>query len=438
VISITIAIVILIFFIIHILFRLRRKVAGAMIGRRADLIRLFWTACALAFVAGMIISPKTVFDGALTGLKAWWNIVFPALLPFFIASELLMNFGVVHFMGVLLEPVMRPLFNVPGAGSFVMAVGFSSGYPIGSMITARLRSQRLCTRVEAERLMSFTNNSSPLFMLVAVAVGMFNNPSLGWIIAGAHYLSNITLGFALRFYARNDNERIPEPPAKSRGLVSQAFRQMLQVQRQDKRPLGKIMGDAVRNAVTNLLNIGGFIILFAVIIKMLTTAGFIDSLSGCLGVLLLPLGFSPEILPALASGLFEMTIGSKLASETTAPLLQQVVAVGMILAWSGLSVHAQAASMISETDIRMLPFIITRVAHCILAGLYSYIIFQWCAPLEPAAAVIASAAKWQSLSPALFNLKLFGLFIITLAIIILTALILNLVSNIKFFTCKIK
>lgn len=407
-------------------------------GKSKDYYRLLWTTLAVLFVLSMILQPRIAYDGAVMGLKTWWNIVFPSLLPFFIASELLMSFGVVHFMGVLLEPVMRPLFNVPGAGSFVMAVGFSSGYPIGSMVTARLRSQKLCTRVEAERLMSFTNNSSPLFMLVAVAVGMFNNPTLGWIIAGAHYLSNITLGFILRFYARDDAERIPEPPAKSRGLIGHAFRQMLQMQRQDKRPLGKIMGDAVRNAVTNLLNIGGFIILFAVIIKMLTAASFINSLASCLGVFLLPLGFSPEILPALASGFFEMTIGSKLASEITVPLLQQVVAVGMILAWSGLSVHAQAASMISDTDIRMPPFIITRVAHSFLAGLYSYVIFQWCSPLEPAAAAMATVAKWQNLSLTLLNLKLFGLFIISLVIIILIALVLNLVCNIKIFTYKIK
>lgn len=420
-------------FIFYIFYRSKTKVTGVMAGRRPELTRLFWTVCVLIFVAAMVVNPKTVFDGAVTGLQTWWNIVLPALLPFFIASELLMSFGVVHFMGVLLEPVMRPLFNVPGAGSFVMAVGFSSGYPIGSMITARLRAQRLCTRVEAERLMSFTNNSSPLFMLVAVAVGMFHNPALGWIIAGAHYLSNLTLGFALRFYARHDHERIPEPPAKSSGLIKHAFRQMLQVQRQDQRPLGKIMGDAVHNAMTNLFNIGGFIIFFAVIIKMLTAAGFINILAGCLGVVLLPLGFSPEIFPALASGFFEMTIGSKLASETAAPLLQQVVAVGMILAWSGLSVHAQAASMISKTDIRLFPFVLTRIAHSLLAGLYSYIFFIWCSPLAPAAATTAAAAKWPGLLFLSLHLKLFGFFVLLLALVNLLAVILNIVSNMKIF-----
>jgi sporulation integral membrane protein YlbJ len=416
--------------------RLKLKSFTKIDDRRRDTVRLLWTVCALAFVISMALYPRVVFDGAVLGLKTWWNIVFPALLPFFIASELLMNFGVVHFMGVLLEPVMRPLFKVPGAGSFVMMVGFFSGYPIGSMVTARLRSEGLCSRVEAERLMSFTNNSSPLFMLAAVAIGMFNNPKVGLLIAGAHYLSNLTLGLGLRFYGRDGRERYPGPPHRDSSIIRHAFQRMLQVQREDRRPLGKVMGDAVRSAVTNLLNIGGFIILFAVIIRLLTTAGVIDALAGILGLLLLPLGFAPGILPALGSGFFEMTIGSKLASEAAAPLLQRVTAVGMILAWSGLSVHAQAASMIAETDIRMKPFIITRMAHTALAGLYTYLACSWFAPLEEAAApAMAAAGGWQSLTPY-SHAKIFGFFLAILAGVILLALLAHLAGSLRLFCLR--
>lgn len=337
---------------------------------------LFWTICALAFVISMIYQPKIVFDGATTGLKAWWEIVFPSLLPFFIASELLMSFGLVKFMGVLLEPFMRPLFNVPGCGSFVLYIGYTSGYPIGAMVTARLRSERLCTRVEAERLLCFTNNSSPLFMFVAVSVGMFGRPDLGIVIAGAHYLANLTLGFLLRYYGRNDYEKLPARAKPESFILTRAFNELADTWRLETRPLGRIMGDAVRNSIQNLLNIGGFIILFAVIIKLFTVAGFINLLSGFLGAMLLPLGFSPEIMPALANGFFEMTIGSKTASECSAPLIQQVAAVEMILAWSGLSVHAQVASMISGTDIRMLPYICMRIAHAALSAVYTIFLFS--------------------------------------------------------------
>ncbi|MBE3587946.1 MAG: sporulation integral membrane protein YlbJ [Thermoanaerobacteraceae bacterium] len=382
----------------------------------------------------MIVRPKTVYEGAVCGLSAWWNIVFPSLLPFFIVSELLMNFGVVHFMGILLEPVMRPLFNVPGAGSFVLAIGYTSGYPIGAMVTARLREQRLCTRIEAERLMSFTSNSSPLFMLVAVAVGMFHDPALGPLIAGAHYLSNLTLGLCLRFYGRRDREYIPRP-AGGGYILRRALRELLRRQEQDRRTLGQIIGDAVKNAINNLLNIGGFIILFAVIIRLLTEAGFIHMLARGMGSVLIPLGLSPEVLPALASGLFEMTTGTKLASEAAAPLAHRLVAVAMILAWSGLSVQAQAASMIAGTDIRLGLFILVRVAHAVLAAVYTLIFLGPAAPLARAVVRPVFAPLTGTGEPiSLWNVAHFSLlmFLFSLAAVILLAGLVGILTRIRF------
>ena len=363
-----------------------KRVFPRLPGRPGDYTKLLWTFGAVFFVMAMIAHPRLVFEGSLMGLKTWWNIVFPALLPFFIASELFMSFGVVHFMGVLLEPVMRAFFNVPGTGAFIVATGFTSGYPIGSMLTAKIRSQGLCTRVEAERLMSFTNNSSPLFMLVAVAVGMFNNPVLGWVIAGGHYLSNLTLGFALRFYGRREDRRhpaaFPRLAARQGNLLVQALREMIHIQRQESRPAGRIIADAITNSVQSLLKIGGFVILFAVIIRLLAEAGFTHAMAGFIGIFLTPIGFTPEILLAMASGFVEITIGCKLATEAPAPLAQQVVAVGMILAWSGLCIQAQTAAMVADTDIRLRPFLLCRIAQTALAGIYTYFLFYWSAVTE--------------------------------------------------------
>ncbi|TDX52128.1 sporulation integral membrane protein YlbJ [Orenia marismortui] len=125
---------------------------------------------AILFTISIIIFSEQAFDSAVDGLHTWWDIVFPALLPFFIMAEILMGLGVVHFIGALLEPLMRPLFKVPGVGAFALAMGLASGYPIGAKITGNLRRERLCTQAEGERLVSFTNTADPLFMIGAVAL----------------------------------------------------------------------------------------------------------------------------------------------------------------------------------------------------------------------------------------------------------------------------
>lgn len=345
-----------------------------------------------------------------------------------------MNFGLVSFTGVLMEPLMRPLFNVPGCGSFVMCIGYTSGYPIGAMVTARLRSQKLCTRIEAERLISFTNNSSPLFMIVAVSVGMFGHPELAVVIAGSHYLSNLTLGFLMRFYGRHDSETMPVRGYPFGSVFRRALSELGATWEKESRPLGRIISDSVKNAVNSLLAIGGFIILFAVIIKLVTVAGFIDLAAAALGTLLCPLGFSPEIMPALASGFFEMTTGSKMVSEAPAPLIQQIAAVEMLLAWSGLSVIAQVAGMISETDIRMFPFVLARLAHAALAALYAVFLFGPAIPRAQGLMVPATAAleKMGDSPPLLANLAVSGV------LLLLTMILFIIISTLYLAFRKVR
>ncbi|HHY92364.1 MAG TPA: sporulation integral membrane protein YlbJ, partial [Firmicutes bacterium] len=221
----------------------------------------------------MVRYPDVAFKAAVHGLGVWFDIVFPALLPFFIFSEVLMGLGVVHCMGVLLEPFMRPLFNVPGVGSFVMAMGLASGYPIGAILTAKLRKQKLCTRVEAERLYSFSNTADPLFMIGAVAVGMFGIVQLGVVISLSHYISAIMVGLVLRFYAAGDRERVT-PDTGQGNVFLRALKALYRARVEDGRPFGRLLGDAIRQSVNTLLVIGGFIMLFSVVIQIATTVGF--------------------------------------------------------------------------------------------------------------------------------------------------------------------
>jgi sporulation integral membrane protein YlbJ len=336
-------------------------------------------AAGLFLTVSMVRAPDEAFSSALQGLKVWWEVVFPALLPFFIGSEILMGLGVVNFMGVLLEPLMRPLFNVPGVGSFVMAMGLASGYPIGAILTRKLRKQELCNQVEAERLISFSNTADPLFMIGAVAVGMFGDARLGVVIAIAHYLAALAVGICMRFYRRN--APVSEQLSNSRGnIVVRAGKELYRARQRDGRPLGQLLGDAVKNSVNSLLMIGGFIILFSVIMRIATVSGLVAVVAqGVIGLLQM-LGLSTNLSSAAVSGVFEITIGCNVASQAVAPLAQRVIMAGAIIAWSGLSVHAQVAAVVNDTDIRILPYLCARALHAILAGLFTWLLWPKLSP----------------------------------------------------------
>ncbi|AMA72621.1 sporulation integral membrane protein YlbJ [Aneurinibacillus thermoaerophilus] len=339
------------------------------------MVTLLFALCSFFLAASLLLFPKTSFLAALRGLKIWWDVVFPALLPFFITSEILLGLGLANFMGVLLEPLMRPIFNIPGSGSFVWTMGFASGYPISAKLTVRLREKNLISRAEGERLVSYTTTSDPVFITGAVSIGFFHNAKIGLILLISHYLSAILVGFIMSLHDRKA-ARTPYNPDTSRPIFLRALVAMHRARLQDGRTFGKLMGDAVMTSIQTQLVVGGFILLFSVLLALFMKLGLIALFSNILGATLSFFGYPFETAQAFIYGLFEVTLGAKQASElsTSQPPALIMAVTSAILAWGGLSVHAQVASLLAETDIRYLPFLFARLCHALFSFLFTYTI----------------------------------------------------------------
>lgn len=345
--------------------------------RRSPILTLILALLSIGLVATLFSHPQTSFQAAIDGMKVWWEVVFPATLPFIVVSEILMGVGVVHFVGVLLEPLMRPLFNVPGTGGFVLTMGFSSGYPVTAKLTTRLRENGGLTRAEGERLVSFATTGDPLFVIGAVAVGFFHSEQLGFVLAATHYLSAVLIGILFRFHA------ISAPSSKKLmknqlPLAIRALQAMHRARIRDGRPFGRLMGEAVHSALQMLLMIGGFLIVFSVLIQLLQTINVTQLLTTILTVILGPFGFPPSFSKALISGLFEVTLGAQAASDVPSdvPLMWKTAVASAIVSWGGLSVHAQVASILSQTDIRVGPYLVARVLHAFTAVIMTFLLWN--------------------------------------------------------------
>lgn len=342
---------------------------------RSRLLTYFMAFGTVFITVSMVQYPKESFDSAIMGLNLWWNVVFPALLPFFILSEILMGLGVVHFIGVLLEPLMRPLFNVPGVGAFALSMGLASGYPMDAVITCKFRKNKMCNAVEAERLLSFTNTADPLFMFGAVAVGMFGMPELGATIALAHYLSSFLVGIIFRFHGcHRDKNKEDQPAQESGNIIIRALRALYAARQEDKRSVSQLLGDSVKSSMNTALLIGGFIIIFSVFLRILSIVGVTNFLNALFVGFLNLIGFDGSLASALVSGLFEIDLGALAASQTDAPLVEKAGIASAIIAWSGLSVHGQVASIVIESGIRMTPYMVARLLHAILAAVITILL----------------------------------------------------------------
>jgi sporulation integral membrane protein YlbJ len=335
----------------------------------------FLAGAALVLACALMLFPKEALDASTRGLEMWWHVVFPSLLPFFIVSELLIGFGVVSFIGVLLEPLMRPLFSVPGIGGFVWAMGLASGNPAGAKLAVRMRQQEKVTRIEGERLAAFTNSSNPLFIFGAIAVGFFHDAALGMVLAIAHYGGNVLVGLSMRFYGVSETD---ERSRSKKGLqLTDAFLLLHEERLKDGRTLGKLLGDAVRSSIQTLLLIGGFIILFSVLNQMLSLLGVLSLVAFAVQQLFSLVALPPELAKPFLAGLFEITIGAEQISSTDGVSIWfQLIVVSFILGFGGFSVQAQVASILTESDLRFRPFFFARFLHGVFAALLAALLFQ--------------------------------------------------------------
>jgi sporulation integral membrane protein YlbJ len=278
-------------------------------------------------------------------------------------------------------------------------MGLAAGYPMDAVITGKFRRSRMCTRIEGERLLSFTNTADPLFIFGAVAVGMFGRPELGVVLAIAHYIAGFTVGVIFKYYHYHDrpmNENSREETNQA-GVFRRAARALFKARRDDGRPFGRLMGDAVKESMTTLLMIGGFIMLFSVLVRMATVFGILKMATPVIGSILKVFNISPNLAHAVFEGILEIDLGTMAASHANAPLLDKTVAAGWIIAWSGLCVHGQVASVIHNTDIRMAPYVAARLLHGAFAAFYTWLL------LGPLAMAMAPVSHWAVPVQGKFN-----------------------------------
>ena len=159
----------------------------------------------LAFGICLLIFSSSNLPAIKKGLALWANSVVPSLFPFFVATELLMNTNFVNVLGRFFNKIMKPLFNIRGEGAFGFIMGLISGYPVGAKIACDFRENNICSKEECERLLSFTNNSGPLFILGTVGISMFGNSTIGLLLLITHILACITVGIIFRFWKFNSS-----------------------------------------------------------------------------------------------------------------------------------------------------------------------------------------------------------------------------------------
>lgn len=324
-------------------------------------IFLLFTICLVLFSSSNLIAAKN-------GLSLWANSVVPSLFPFFVATELLSKTDIPRILGKFLNNFMRPFFNVGGEGSFALIMGIISGYPVGAKIATGFRKNNILPKEECERLLSFTNNSGPLFIIGTVGISMFGNSTIGLLLLITHILACLTVGFLFRFWkcSNNSNYSISsthiEKPKYKISFSS----------------LGEALADSITSATSTILMIGGFVVIFSVIISIFKVSNIINVFSNLLSPAFSIFNIPNTLISPLIIGFLEITNGiSLIASVKIKEISLSIIFTAFLLGIGGLSILLQVFSIVSKTDLSIKPYILGKLLHGILAAFYTFLFIQF-------------------------------------------------------------
>lgn len=311
-------------------------------------------------------------DNLITTKKSitlWSSCILPSLLPFFIATELLQYTNINYFFKKFFHNFMKPLFNVPGEGAYAFIMGIISGYPIGAKIVSNLYESNICTKQEANRLIAFTNNSSPLFIIGTVGILLYKSSFIGILLFVTHLLSSIIVGILLNFFSRK-NKTITINSILNSKINTYTNKKL---NTENFKDIGNILSKSIKNAISLVFVIGGFVVIFSIILSILNELHFFDIISYFLS----NFGISTIYCKSFISGIIELTNGVQLISQiNTKTISINIILTAFLLGFGGISIMLQVYSIISKYNLSIKFYILGKILQGELAAIFTSLLLK--------------------------------------------------------------
>lgn len=278
----------------------------------------------------LLIFPEDAKESAYMSLSLCARSVIPSLFPFcvlcslFISSEMFQSFSSALPMG--------RIFGLGKAASAPIIFGCLFGFPIGAKTAAELYKSGRIGKSEAESLMAVSNNSGPAFIVSVIGGAFWHDATFGLYLYISQLLSGLLSGLFVT--------RILFPLKSSDSIQNE----------QARIPLSVRFTDAVKSAVTSIMNICGFVCTFSVIGGLLKKV------------------FINEKLYLLLISFLEITTASETASRMGGVFGSALCAFAV--GFSGFSVVFQVASFAVPLGLSLKKTVISKLIQGPLCALF--------------------------------------------------------------------
>lgn len=284
----------------------------------------------------LIFLSNVVTEELKNALEVFFYILFPSIFPFFLISDLLIEYNFVYTINKIFKGVVEKVFHVSGAASFIIIMSMTSGFPSGAKYIKSLYKKDMISLEQANYLITFTHFANPLFVLT-ITKTIFNDIKISTIILISMYLANFIIGFIIR----------PKILQNKRNLEQNTI------------PNFSIsLSNSIKSSIDLLVLILGNTCFFFLITRLISTCFNFNSYITC-----------------LLNGFFDMTKGIQSIGILSCGNLFKSILVITFICFGGINVNMQVASIISDTKIEYKNFLLGRICQVAIASFLIFIVY---------------------------------------------------------------
>ncbi|MEG0804584.1 MAG: hypothetical protein RSF90_06485, partial [Pygmaiobacter sp.] len=297
---------------------------------RSSAVKQFFAPVLIFLLAVLLLlRPTAAAAGISEGLLRCAHSMIPALFPFLVLSEILVQGGYDTSARVLFAPFCHVLRCRTADGGIALLMGLLGGFTAGSSALAALLSENRISKRDAEVMLCACAGISPAFAVSVVGASLLRNAALGWILFLALVFSSLLCCIAVSLFL--PPSYITDPPCLAAPTRKPTF--------------SILFVRAVNTATQNMLYICGFVVFFNLLGALLQTTAFGASYSAALPLLL------------------ELSAGCHAACMRTSDQL-----IGCLFSMSTLGICGltQLRALLPH-EISLLPFFLSRIVQFPLA-----------------------------------------------------------------------
>lgn len=284
-------------------------------------------AASFLIILSFILFPSLFRSYTEEILNTYVATVVPSVFPFIICVNLLLTLPASHSGK---NGFLRSIFNLPESCLLPIFASTLSGFPMGGRITSVLFKKGEITSDEAQRLLSFVSNPSPVFVICVLGSSFLGSPLYGRLIYISCILGAFLTAIIFRFY-------YTEKPVKAL-----------------KADFNPTKTDFCAESVKAMLKIGAFMVFFGILGKIFSFIPVIGNTLYCL---------------------CEMTSGTKFISLQAIDLRLKLSLMTFLASFGGICIFFQSASFFEDIPVKAhIVFISTLIKACFCA-IFCYALF---------------------------------------------------------------